>query len=86
MTLPEFLDAASRSRHVEHEPATDWVHRLTSPRTAQSYLRDQIEQVKDPTGLPGRAFEKAVVDIESRCSTAAAVIARLLGRSTSLDG
>ncbi len=77
MTLPEFITAASRSFSTDR--GTAWVQELTGSRTAQAYLRDPIEEVDDPTGLPGRAFEAAVVDIEGQCSMAAAVIARILG-------
>ena len=87
--IPAIDDAAGvhhrgvRRRPAEDEPVTGWVQRLTAARTAQAYLRDPIEQVDDPTGLPGRAFEAAVVDIEAQCSMAATMIARALDRSPS---
>ena len=80
LTLPEFIGAASRTIGDIGVGASfsSWLQEMTQTRTSLAYLRDPIEEVDDPTGLPGRAFEAAVVDIESQCSMAASVIARVL--------
>ncbi len=79
LTLPEFIGAASRRRRRRRPRSfASWLQALTGPRTSLAYLRDPIEEVDDPTGLPARAFEAAAVDIEAQCSMAAAVIARVL--------
>ena len=78
MTLPEFLALASRADEAHDEQTLPWALRLTANRTAQAYLRDPIEEIDDPTGLPTRAFESAVVALEAQCSMAANLLARAL--------
>jgi len=80
LTLPEFIGAASRSV-ADRAGFASWLQALTGSRTSLAYLRDRIEEVDDPTGLPARAFEAAAVDIEVQCSMAAAIIARILDDS-----
>ena len=66
MTLPEFLALASRADDAHHEgrgATLEWVLGLTANRTAQAYLRDPIEEIDDPTGLPGAISSGAASDV-----------------------
>jgi len=82
MTLPEFIALASRADDAHDGAVREWVQALTANRTAQAYLRDPIEEIDDPTGLPRRAFESAVVALEVQCSMAANLLARALDPTT----
>jgi protein-tyrosine-phosphatase len=84
MTLPEFVDRATATRvdtTIAVPPGAGPSGRLaaavdvlTTERTPQGYLRDVVPEVDDPTGLPRRAFEAAVVVIEQQCRDVAAAI------------
>jgi protein-tyrosine phosphatase len=80
MTLPEFVSMAARSPSEEGEDVAAWIRMLTGSRTASAYLREPVEQVDDPTGWSARAFESAVVGIESQCSAVVSLLARPLER------
>lgn len=71
MTLPEFLALAADAPPPSTADVRSWVESLTADRTAGVYLRSTVPEVADPTGLPGRAFEAAVVAIEHQCADAA---------------
>jgi protein-tyrosine phosphatase len=87
MTLPEFVTRmADADWHGATDRATgpvaaspgalrDRLVQVTASRTAAGYLRDEIAEIDDPTGSSVRAFEAAVVDLESLCHSAATALA-----------
>lgn len=74
-TLPEFLAAAAAADSDSSIDLGAWVRSLTEDRTAGAYLRAAVPEVADPTGLPQRAFETAVVALEQQCREVAAHLA-----------
>jgi protein-tyrosine phosphatase len=76
MTLPEFLQLAVADPFGAVDDISGWLTGLTSQRTAGRYLRDDIDEIADPTGSPTRAFEAAVVVLEQQCVEASGLLAR----------
>jgi protein-tyrosine-phosphatase len=76
MTLPEFLQLAVADPFGGADDIPGWLSGLTSQRTAGHYLRDDIDEIADPTGSPARAFEAAVVVLEQQCVEASGLLAR----------
>ena len=76
MTLPEFFQLAVADPFGGADDISGWLTGLTSQRTAGHYLRDDIDEIADPTGSPARAFEAAVVVLEQQCVEASGLLAR----------
>jgi protein-tyrosine-phosphatase len=77
-TLPEWLARATAVDAPRSDGVAAWAVALTTGRTAADYLRDPVEEVADPTGSSGRAFDAAVADLERRCAELTALIAPVL--------
>lgn len=75
MTLPEFIVRGGDSSPPAADDFRAWVERLTAERTSESYLRESIGEIADPTGSAARAFAAAVDRMEARCRAAADLIA-----------
>ena len=75
MTLPEFVTLGERSDPDVGASLRAWAAELTASRTAREYLTGDVEEIVDPTGSAPRAFEAAVVAMESQCRRAAELIA-----------
>jgi len=80
MTLPEFLQLAAADPVGASADMSDWLKGLTTERTAGQYLRGDVGEIADPTGLPSRAFEASVVVLEQQCDEAAGFLARAASR------
>ena len=76
MTLPEFLRRAVADPFFASDELSGWLTGLTAERTAGQYLRDDIDEIADPTGSPSRVFEAAVVALEQQCVEASGLLAR----------
>jgi protein-tyrosine phosphatase len=76
MTLPEFLQRAVTDPFGAGDVLSGWLTGLTAERTAGQYLRDDINEIADPTGSSPRVFEAAVVTLEQQCVEASGLLAR----------
>lgn len=77
MTLPEFITAVANADRSSARDVRERVTALTASRSAMAYLSDPIEEIADPTGWSPRAFESAVVTLETTCRAAATALVGL---------
>ena len=75
-TIPEFLDLVAADPAADGRSPAQWAADLSADRVAAEYLRAPIGEVADPTGLPGRRFERATSSIESMCAAVVDALAR----------
>jgi protein-tyrosine phosphatase len=90
MTMPEFVDRAAATMASAGTGADAGgvgyparrigvVTSMTASRTPQTYLADRVAEVADPTGMPSRDFEAAVVQLEGLCREVATVVHSWVG-------
>lgn len=68
-TLPEFCQLSVGCMRSRGATLSDWLGELGSGRNAAAYLRADIAETVDPTGLSRRRFEAATLDIEMMCAS-----------------
>jgi protein-tyrosine phosphatase len=74
-TLPEFCELSDVCKRSRGTTLTAWLGQLGAGRNAAAYLRADIPEVVDPTGLSRRRFEAATLGIETMCAAAVEALA-----------